>query len=100
MLKLDFRNAFNSVYRDKVLEARLHAVATADLVHTILPATHQSLPVPSCDVALETWSESHSEEPLSGADAVKERNWDGIEVGVAVESCWLRLQMMRKELGC
>ena len=32
------------------------------------------------------WSEGHSEEPLSGAGAVKERNWDSIKVGVAVES--------------
>jgi len=32
--------------------------STADLLHTILPATHQSLPVPSRDVALEIWSEA------------------------------------------
>jgi len=49
------------------------SAATADLVHTILPATHQSLPVPSRDVALEIRSEGHSEVPLSGAVAEKEK---------------------------
>ena len=54
-------------------------------MHTIL-LPHQSLPIRSCDVALEIWSEGHSEEPLSGAGAVKERNRDSIKVVVAVES--------------
>ena len=70
-------------------------------MHTIL-LPHHSLPIRSCDVALEIWSECHSEEPLSGAGAVKERNWDNIKVGVVVESLLAEaaLQMMRKELGC
>ena len=54
-------------------------------MHTILLPYH-SLPVPSCDVALEIWSEGHNEETLSGAGAVKERNWDSMKVGVAVVS--------------
>ena len=62
------------------------SAATADFVHTILPATHHSLSVPSRDVALDIWSEGHSEEHLSGAGAVKERKWDSTKVGVAAES--------------
>ena len=54
-------------------------------MHTIL-LPHHSLPVPSCDTALEIWSESHSEKPLSSAGTVKQRNWDSIKVGVAVQS--------------
>ena len=72
------------------------SAATIDLVHTILLATHQSLPVPSRDVALEIWSEGQSE-PLSGAGAAKERNWDSIMVGEAVESL---LAEAKDELGC
>ena len=59
-----------------------------------------SLPVPSRDVALEIWSEGHSEEPLSGAGAAKERNWDSIKVSVAVESFLAEAVDDEERLGC
>jgi len=62
------------------------SAATADLVHIILPATHQSLPVLSHDAALESWSEGHIEEPLLGTGAEKKRNWDRVKADVAAHS--------------
>ena len=65
------------------------SAATAE-PSTTLPATHQSLPVPSRDVALEIWSESHSEEPPG--EVLRKR-----ETGTAsrwvwqLSPCWLRL---------
>ena len=49
------------------------SAATADLVSPILPTTHQSLPVPSIDAALQRWSKGHSESAPIGADAVREK---------------------------
>ena len=54
------------------------SAATADLVSALLPMSHQSLPVPSVDVARTKWSQGHSFLPPTGADALKEKNWDGV----------------------
>ena len=46
------------------------SAATADLVSNLLPTSHQSLPVPSSDVALAKWSEGHNCSPPVDAGAV------------------------------
>ena len=69
------------------------SAATADLVSAILPTTHQSLPVPSIDAALQRWSEGHSESPPIGAGAVREKYWEEIRTANAAKPCWMRLQM-------
>ena len=51
---------------------------TADLVSAILPTSHQSLPVPSSDIALTMWSQGHSTSVSTSSEAFKEKNWDGI----------------------
>jgi len=51
---------------------------TADLVSAILPTSHQSLPVPSYDLALTMWSLDHSGSVPNSAETFKEKNWDGI----------------------
>ena len=61
------------------------SAATADLVSAILPTTHQSLPVPSIDAALQRWSEGHSESPPIGAGAVREKYWEEIRTANAAE---------------
>ena len=50
----------------------------ADLVSAILPTSHQSLPVPSSDIALTMWSQGHSTSVSTSSEAFKEKNWDGI----------------------
>ena len=62
------------------------SAATADLVSAILPTTHQSLPVPSIDAALQRWSECHSESPPIGAGAVREKYWEEIRSANAAET--------------
>ncbi len=62
------------------------SAATADLVDAILPPTHQSLPVPSCDTAIQVWSQGHDNDSLVGASAEKERNWDNIKAIKVAES--------------
>ena len=44
----------------------------------LLPTSHESLPVPSSDIAHTKWSQGHSCLPSTGADAFKEKNWDGV----------------------
>ncbi len=67
------------------------------LQHTCLPpmplptrchptSTHQSLPVPFYDTAIQVWSQGHDNDSLVGASAEKERNWDNIKAIKVAES--------------
>ena len=60
--------------------------ATAELVSTILPSTHHSLPVPASVLALKKWSEGHNCVPPTGTEAMKERNWDIISAEATASS--------------
>ena len=60
--------------------------ATAELVSTILPSTHHSLPVPASVLALKKWSEGHNCVPPTGTEAMKERNWDSISAEATASS--------------
>ena len=62
------------------------SASTADLVSALLPTSHQSLPVPSSDVAHTKWSQGHSSFPPTGADAFKEKNWDGVSTVIAAST--------------
>ena len=57
--------------------AFLASVASStNLVHVIFSAYHQSLPVPSIDVALAQQSENHMFDPPQGSASCKQKGWD------------------------
>ena len=62
-------------------------VETSDLVSALLPSSHHlSQRSPLSDAAFEKWSEGHNHDAPVGADAKREKNWDGIVTGVTASS--------------
>ncbi len=50
--------------------------AVADIIAALLLSSHQLLPTPFADEALEKWSEGHNLAPPTGTGAARERTWE------------------------
>ena len=62
------------------------AAGSSSLISRILPPSMAGIACPSRVKALIMWSQGHSEDPPSGVDAFKQKNWDSVHVEATFSS--------------